>query len=369
MKRAIQFVAVFALGALCTLALVDHYLKTSFEQLNELSGGIAIFDHNAVVLPDGGTVASVQMLRPPSEAIAGLTRLSASPKDGAARGASPRSVDAAAPAAVGWAPPPAAPTGIALEKARPLIVVTPVAWSSDRLAAGRNDPSPEVIIQGVVNWAGAKPGSDLESMGSVPDCGDPLPQNHLLVDSNGRLAEAVVRLGSGRRSSSTSDEVPSPANVTVTTRRCRFEPHIQIVEATRHGSGELTVVNDDARTRDIAGYGHLAAMEPLHEFTRLLGGLGESFTVPIHPQGVLELRDNGFPANQGYVVFGGPNNVALTGRDGSFEFHLKPDSRYRQAAHATLVVIQVEHFDPDAQQEIDVPAPWGFDQQVSVTLK
>ena len=54
-------------------------------------------------------------------------------------------------------------------------------------------------------------------------CGDELPDEAIVVDAQGRLANAVVILTGVKRS--------APADATVMNEKCRFAPRVQLVRA------------------------------------------------------------------------------------------------------------------------------------------
>jgi plastocyanin len=172
-------------------------------------------------------------------------------------------------------------------------------------------------------------------------CGDELPDEAIVVDGTGRLANAVVVLTGVKRAS---------ADATVMNEKCHFTPRVQLA---RPNSGVRTTSKDPV----------LHTTNALGENGRTLFNValpvpGINITRPIGAAGIVRLICNTHPWMRGWVVVT-DDAAAITGADGRFTIDNVPPGTYEMRVwHESL---------KSAPQKITVAA--GKPTELSVQMK
>lgn len=172
-------------------------------------------------------------------------------------------------------------------------------------------------------------------------CGDELPDEAIVVDGKGRLANAVVTLTGVKRAA---------AEATVMNEKCHFTPRVQLA---RPNSGVRTTSRDPV----------LHTTNALREDGRTLFNValpvpGINITRPIGAAGIVRLICNTHPWMRGWVVVT-DDAAAITGADGRFTIDNVPPGTYEMRVwHESL---------KSALQKITVAA--GKPTELTVQMK
>lgn len=173
-------------------------------------------------------------------------------------------------------------------------------------------------------------------------CGSELPDEAIVVDAQGHLANAVVTLVGLKR---------APAvDPVVTNEKCRFTPRVQLA---RPNANVRTTSKDPMlhTTQAQQGNGHVI-------FNVALPLAGISMTKAIGPAGIARLSCNIHPWMRGWIVTT-DDASAVTGVDGKFSIDNVPAGTYElRVWHETL---------KGAPQKITVAA--GKPTQISISLR
>lgn len=141
-------------------------------------------------------------------------------------------------------------------------------------------------------------------------CGDELPDEAIVVDAKGRLANAVVTLIGVKRAA---------AEATVNNEKCHFSPRVQLA---RPNSNVRTTSKDPV----------LHTTNALRENGRTLFNValpvpGLNISRPIGAAGIVRLICNTHPWMRGWVVVT-DDAAAITGADGRFAIDNVPPGTY-----------------------------------------
>jgi plastocyanin len=151
-------------------------------------------------------------------------------------------------------------------------------------------------------------------------CGNELPDEAIVVDAEGRLANAVVILTGVKR--------PAPADVVVSNEKCRFTPRVQIV------APKTTV---KTTSKDAVLHTTNAQLESGRTlFNVALPIPGITVTKPLAGTGNVRLSCNTHPWMRGWMVVT-DEAAAVTGADGRFTIDNVPPGTYElRVWHETL---------------------------------
>jgi plastocyanin len=151
-------------------------------------------------------------------------------------------------------------------------------------------------------------------------CGNELPDEAIVVDAQGRLANAVVILTGVKR--------PAPADVVVSNEKCRFTPRVQIV------APKTTV---KTTSKDAVLHTTNAQLESGRTlFNVALPIPGITVTKPLAGTGNVRLSCNTHPWMRGWMVVT-DEAAAVTGADGRFTIDNVPPGTYElRVWHETL---------------------------------
>jgi hypothetical protein len=173
-------------------------------------------------------------------------------------------------------------------------------------------------------------------------CGNQLPDESVIVDAQGRLANAVVELIGLKRVAS--------LEASVMNERCRFLPRVQVVGLKaniRTGSKDPVLHTTNAQSSNGRTSFHVALPVP-----------GISITRPAGPAGTVRLTCNTHPWMRGWTIVT-ENAAAVSGADGRFSIDQVPPGTYElRVWHETLKV---------APQKIMVVA--GKPTEVNIQMK
>jgi len=173
-------------------------------------------------------------------------------------------------------------------------------------------------------------------------CGSELPDHAIVVDAQGRLANAVVVLTGVKRA--------APGETTVTNEKCAFAPRVQIV---RPNANVKTTSKDPVlhTTNAQAENGRTL-------FNVALPIPGLTVTKPIGPAGTVRLVCNTHPWMRGWMVVT-DDAAAITGADGRFTLDNVPPGTYElRLWHESL---------KSAPQKVTVTA--GKATEITVAMK
>ncbi len=173
-------------------------------------------------------------------------------------------------------------------------------------------------------------------------CGQELPDDAIVVDAQGRLANAVVILTGVKRS--------APADTTVTNEKCHFAPRVQIV---RPNSNMRTTSKDQVLHTTNAQRENGRTI-----FNVALPIAGINISKPIGGAGTVRLSCNTHHWMRGWMVVT-DDAAAITGADGRFSLDNVPPGTYElRIWHETL---------KSAPQKITIAA--GKPTELSVHMK
>jgi hypothetical protein len=144
-------------------------------------------------------------------------------------------------------------------------------------------------------------------------CGNDLPDDAIVVDAQGHLANAVVMLVGVKAGKA------KPIEPLITNEKCRFTPRVQIA---RPNSTIKTTSHDPVlHTTNVQTEGG-----PLL-FNVALPVPGMTISKPLGPAGIARITCNTHPWMRGYVVVT-DDIAAVTGADGSFGWSDVPAGTY-----------------------------------------
>jgi len=173
-------------------------------------------------------------------------------------------------------------------------------------------------------------------------CGNELPDAAIVVDAQGRLANAVVVLTGVKRAAA--------AETTVTNEKCAFVPRVQLLRPNANvktTSKDPVLHTTNAQSENGRTLFNVALPIP-----------GISITKPIGPAGNVRLSCNTHPWMRGWVIVT-DDAAAITGADGRFTIDNVPPGTYElRVWHESL---------KSAPQKITVTA--GKPADVSVQMK
>ncbi len=173
-------------------------------------------------------------------------------------------------------------------------------------------------------------------------CGGELPDRSVVVDAQGRLANAVVVLTALKRM--------APAESTVTNDKCAFAPRVQIVRP--NGTVKTTSKDPILHTTNA----QLANGRTLFNVALPIAGL--TISKPIGAAGTVRLMCNTHPWMRGWMVVT-DEAAAITSADGRFSIDNVPPGTYQlRIWHESL---------KSAPQKITVTA--GKPADISVQMK
>jgi len=151
-------------------------------------------------------------------------------------------------------------------------------------------------------------------------CGNELPDNAIVVDGQGRLANAVVVLIGVKRA--------APAETTVTNEKCAFAPRVQVVRPNakvKTTSKDPVLHTTNAQTESGRTLFNVALPIP-----------GLTVTKPIGAAGNVRLICNTHPWMRGWMVVTDAA-AAVTGGDGRFTIdHVPPGTYELRIWHESL---------------------------------
>ncbi len=167
-------------------------------------------------------------------------------------------------------------------------------------------------IQGTVSVAAAPPPGTLEVTMDQPVCGERVPDETVVADGSGGVANAVITVGG----------VPWPAGSTaavVTNEGCRFVPHVQIV----HLGGTVEITSTDATLHTTHAYDD--RNRTLFNVAIPVPGLNIQRRLP--RPGIVRLECDSHVWMRGYLVVT-EDMTATTGFDGRFRLTGVPAGTY-----------------------------------------
>lgn len=151
-------------------------------------------------------------------------------------------------------------------------------------------------------------------------CGNELPDESIVVDAQGHLANAVVILTGVKR--------PATADALVTNEKCRFGPRVQIV---RPNANVKTTSKDAVLHTTQAQLDNGKVV-----FNVALPVPGISLTKPVGVTGPVRLSCNTHPWMRGWMIVT-DDAAAVTGADGAFRIDNVPPGTYElRVWHETL---------------------------------
>ena len=173
-------------------------------------------------------------------------------------------------------------------------------------------------------------------------CGDELPDEAIIVDAQGRLANAVVILSGVKRAAA--------ADATVMNEKCRFAPRVQLIAP----KASVTTTSRDAVLHTTNA--QLENGRSLFNVALPIPGI--TITKPISSAGNVRLSCNTHPWMRGWMVVTS-EAAAISGADGRFTIDNVPPGTYElRVWHEAL---------KGAPQKVTVTA--GKPTDVSIQLK
>jgi hypothetical protein len=142
-------------------------------------------------------------------------------------------------------------------------------------------------------------------------CGNELPDEAIVVDGQGRLANAVVTLTGVKRQ--------APAEAAVTNEKCRFAPRVQLISsktAVRTTSKDPTLHTTNAQLENGRTLFNVALPVP-----------GININKPIAATGPVRLSCNTHPWMRGWMIVT-DEAAAVSGADGRFTIDNVPPGTY-----------------------------------------
>ncbi len=157
-------------------------------------------------------------------------------------------------------------------------------------------------ITGVVSMKDPPPPSTLMTTADQAVCGDTAPNEEVVSDGDGHVANAVVRV----TGIPWSTEPPAP---TLNNIACRFEPRVQIARA----RGQLDITSEDETLHSTHAYDDRNRTD----FNIAMPFPGLHVTRPLRRPGVLRVQCDSHPWMRGWIVVG--HDVgAVSDVDGTF---------------------------------------------------
>lgn len=151
-------------------------------------------------------------------------------------------------------------------------------------------------------------------------CGDNLPDEAIVVDAQGHLANAVVILTGVKRT--------GPTEALVSNEKCRFAPRVQIVRP----RGAVRTTSKDAILHTTQA--QQDGGRPI--FNVALPVPGINVTKPVGPAGIIRLSCNTHPWMRGWLIVT-DDAAAVSGADGRFTLTGVPPGTYEARVwHETL---------------------------------
>jgi Polysaccharide lyase family 4, domain II len=142
-------------------------------------------------------------------------------------------------------------------------------------------------------------------------CGNELPDESIVVDANGRLANAVVILTGVKRQ--------APADTTVMNEKCRFAPRVQLARP----NANVRTTSKDAVLHTTQA--QVESGRPIFNVALPVPGL--NITKPLGGAGVVRLSCNTHPWMRGWMIVT-DDAAAITGVDGRFTIDKVPPGTY-----------------------------------------
>ena len=142
-------------------------------------------------------------------------------------------------------------------------------------------------------------------------CGNELPDEAIVVDPQGHLANAVVILTGVKR--------PGGADALITNDKCRFGPRVQIVRpngTVRTTSKDPMLHTTQAQTQDGRTLFNVALPVP-----------GINIAKPVGPAGIVRINCNIHPWMRGWMIVT-DEAAAVSGADGRFTIANVPPGTY-----------------------------------------
>lgn len=172
-------------------------------------------------------------------------------------------------------------------------------------------------IRGHVTWAGKVETTAFKVGSDKRVCGESQPDESLLVDAHGGVANAVVFLQD-------AEAAPGPsADLKLDQSGCRFTPHVQAA----HAGSSVTAINSDPALHTV--HGAIAGKTTFNQ-AMPLQGMKKKF--PLAEAGLTRVTcDAGHSWMTAWIyVFDHPY-FAVTGKDGSFELRDVPPGEHTLA--------------------------------------
>ena len=163
-------------------------------------------------------------------------------------------------------------------------------------------------IRGVVTMDDPLPVSTLEVNADQAVCGDMVPDESVIADASGHVANAVVRVTG--LSWPTTVVPPTIDNV-----RCRFEPHVQIAPT----RSQLLVTSQDDTLHSTHSYDDRNRTD----FNIAMPFSGLEVNRPLRRPGAVRIECDSHSWMRGWVVVSNDFGV-VTGPDGTFAFEEVP---------------------------------------------
>lgn len=151
-------------------------------------------------------------------------------------------------------------------------------------------------------------------------CGNELPDEAIVVDAQGRLANAVVILTGVKPIDSQAQGKQPPTNVMVTNENCRFAPRVQLARPN---------ANIRTTSKDPVLHTAQAQLENGRSiFNVALPMPGLVINKPIGPAGTVRFKCNTHPWMRGWMIVT-DDAGAVSGADGRFTIDNVPPGTYQ----------------------------------------
>jgi hypothetical protein len=215
-----------------------------------------------------------------------------------------------------------------------------LSFSSPSLSYETREVKDGGSIEGVVEYAGAVVPKDAEVAltSETALCGKSLPAERYLIKGR-KVKNAVVFLAGMK----TGKKVPD-APVTVTNRKCRFEPHVAV-----GFKGNLFMAkNDDPVLHQFDLH---AAIGGAEIFSIGLHEQGSSVTKTLRKTGLMELSCYVHPWQRAYVYIFDHPYAAVTGEEGGFVIKDVPPGVYTiKVWHEALGVEEIKNVEVESSK-------------------
>jgi hypothetical protein len=140
-------------------------------------------------------------------------------------------------------------------------------------------------------------------------CGASVPDESVVVDASGRVANAVITVAGVKAA--------APAEIVLANEKCRFVPHVSIVKP----AGIVKVTNKDAAP--VLHTTHAQMTDGKFLFNVSLPIPGMTISKPVDKAGTLQLACNTHPWMRGWLVVT-DELTAQSGADGAFKLEGVP---------------------------------------------